>query len=105
MKKIELTQGKFALVDDEDFEWLNQWKWYANHLGYTWYVVRSVRYDNEVKAILMHRSILNAKIGEEIDHINHNGLDNRKKNLRICTRSQNNMNRNKLRGTYKYKGV
>lgn len=88
MKKIKLTQGKHALVDDEDFEWLNQWKWSFLSSGYA---VRS-RWSLEekrYKMILMHREINKTPKGLTTDHINQNKLDNRKVNLRTVTKSQN----------------
>lgn len=103
MKKIPLTQGKFALVDDEDYEWLNQWKWFAhNRRGY-YYAART----ENGKTISMHREILGLKHGnkQDSDHINHNTLDNCRLNLRICSRTQNTMNQISLCGTSKYKGV
>ncbi len=105
MKEIKLTQGKVALVDDEDFEYLNQFKWCADKIGSTYYVKRRL-YINKVDQsnIYMHRFIMNPIQENHIDHIDHNGLNNQKSNLRICTRSQNNCN--KLpRGKSKYLGV
>lgn len=94
MKEIKLTQGRVAIVDDEDFEYLNQWKWCAaNHHG-NCYAVRS-RHENGIKVenIRMHRLIIGAKKGEQVDHINHDGLCNIKSNLRICTGLENANNR------------
>lgn len=88
MKTILLTQGKVALVDDEDYEYLNQWKWCANKIDNTYYAVRTI-YKPKRQQILMHRVILNAPEGVEVDHINSNGLDNQKSNLRLCTRNEN----------------
>lgn len=86
---IPLTQGKSAMVDDEDYDWLNQWKWHFAQ-GY------ASRNSGSVlglrKAIRMHREILRTPKGMDTDHINGNTLDNRRKNLRICTRAQNNTN-------------
>ena len=99
MKKIPLTQGKFAIVDDEDYPLLNRWSWFAhNERGY-WYAVR--------KHVRMHRFILGAKKGQEVDHANGNGLDNRKSNIRICTISQNQANANlrQEQKTSQFKGV
>jgi len=106
MKRIPLTQNKFAIVDDDMFEYLNQWKWYARKGGNTFYAVRNVgKYLNQ-KKIHMHRQIMNAQEGQEIDHINHNALDNRRTNLRTCTRAQNQHNRKINRNsTSKFKGV
>lgn len=90
MKKILLTKGKFALVDDRDFEFLNQWRWQytRNSRGYG-YAMRS----EKGRTIRMHRQILKAKVGDIIDHRNGNGLDNQRENIRFCSRSQNAMNR------------
>jgi len=83
MKKIKLTKGKFALVDDKDFDWLNQWKWYFN----SGYAVRGCP-----ERILMHRVILDTPEDMVSDHINRNKLDNRRSNLRVATKSLNNFN-------------
>jgi hypothetical protein len=93
MKQIPLTQGKFTLVDDIDFEWLNQWKWYAIKDRNTFYAVRMERSENKRKVIWMHREILGVLAGFETDHKNHNGLDNQRINLRSCTRAENQHNR------------
>jgi hypothetical protein len=79
------------------FDVLNQDKWYCN----TGYAERKVNR----KHVLMHRVIMNAQKGEFIDHINGDTLDNRKENLRHCTRSTNAMNMRKHRGSSIYKGV
>ncbi len=107
MKEIVLTQGKFAQVDDEDFEFLNQWKWYALKSKNTFYAVRNIGIEPNRTAVRMHNVILK-NIG--IDHIDHDGLNNQRLNLRHCTGSENQMNRNLksgLAGTYtsSYKGV
>ena len=100
MKEIQLSQDKVALVDDIDFAYLNQWKWCLHSGGY------ATRRLNEGIYIYMHRIILPPPIGMQIDHINHNGLDNRRCNLRICTMSQNIAN-SRLRSdnTSKHKGI
>lgn len=94
MKTITLTQGKFAIVDDEDFERINRWKWQAvkDHKG--WYARRSIQTDHGRSSINMHREILKlSKEDPQVDHRDNNGLDNRKKNLRMATDSQSCMNR------------
>ena len=104
---ISLTQGRFTIVDDGDFEWLNQhkWHWKSKPTG-TGYAMRDVRENGRWKHIYMHRIILSPQGGREPDHINGDGLDNRRCNLRSCTRSQNNMNSRKRRGcSSRYKGV
>lgn len=112
MKIIELTRGYKTLVDDDDFDLLNQWKWTAFVYKSDGRVraVRNKRYgsrkENKSMAILMHRFIISAPDGLEVDHKNLNTLDNRKENLRLATKSQNNMNR-PIRANNKtgYKGV
>ena len=102
---IPLTQGKFALVDKEDYPTiiLNNWCAQKRNSGFGYYAVRSIHLNNpkERVRIPMHRQILNAPDGWEVDHINGDGLDNRKCNLRLCTRSQNGANRHKVRGNFK----
>ena len=91
----------FALVDDEDFEYINQWKWRCNNSG-TGYAVR--RIGN--KTIHMHRVINKTPDGYWTDHINRNSLDNRKENLRTVTPSLNILNsRVRKDNISKYKGV
>ncbi|KKM14674.1 hypothetical protein LCGC14_1703720, partial [marine sediment metagenome] len=97
MKRIPLTQGKFAIVDDDIFDYLSQWKWYAQKDRNTFYALRNVVVKGKAKTIRMHRQILNSKKGQQTDHLNGNGLDNRRCNLRICTRSQQAMNTKKRR--------
>lgn len=102
MKNIKLTQGEYALVDDEDFDWLNQWKWCLSNTGYA---VRNIGENGVNKQILMHRVIIDTPIGMETDHINRDKLDNRHSNLRICTSAENKYNRNINKGSSIYKGV
>ena len=92
MRKIKLTQGKYALVDDIDFEWLNQRKWWADKIGKYWYAVR--RSWNPTHKIYIHREILGLQKGDELeaDHINHNTLNNKRCNLRAVTHQQNAIN-------------
>ena len=108
MKKIELTQGKFAIVDDDDYEYLKQYKWFASTGGKRgkFYAVRGEKNAGKYRLILMHRVINNTPNGMVTDHINLNTLDNRKANLRSCSTRENSYNRpihknNKLG----YKGV
>jgi len=108
MKRIPLTQGKFAIVDDKNYEWLNQWKWYALKVGNTYYAARygGGGHENPI-VILMHRQILGLRKGDnnQTDHRNHNGLDNHKVNLRLCNCSQNAANRKYRTNKSGYKGV
>lgn len=106
-KTIPLSQGKVALVDNEDFEFLNQWKWTCSARKHTSYAYRNVYQNSQyVQRVYMHRAILNPPPGMQTDHINGDGLDNRRCNLRICTPSQNLANSRKRKGTTsQYKGV
>ena len=105
MAKIKLKDSVFAIVDDEDFDFLNQWKWHL--LGKkSRYAFRNVVIDGKRKKILMHRFVNKTPEGFETDHINHNSLDNRKSNLRTVTKSQNQQSRRRnKKGSSKYKGV
>lgn len=108
MKTIPLTQGKFAIVDDADFAELSKYRWYVKKEPHTSYAAADVGGRKNRKRLRMHRLIMNAMKGFDVDHINHNGLDNRRCNLRICTRRQNIRNTLKRFGsisTSKYKGV
>lgn len=108
MKTILLSQGKVALVDDEDFERLSKFKWYTFRDINRFYAARNIKNDNgNQRRLSMHRDILNLKDSSiDIDHKNHDGLDNRRQNLRICTRRQNAQNRRKLAGcASNFKGV
>ena len=106
MKTIILTKGKVAKVDDDDFEWLSKYKWHAViHSGY-FRAERTAYVNKKTVNIFMHREIMKTPKGMLTDHINHDTLDNRKENLRICTSSQNHMNfKKKLNNTTGYKGV
>lgn len=81
MKRIALTQGKVALVDDGDFEYLSKKKWSANLQNGIWYAISGGK--------RMHRLILKAQPGWVVDHKNRDGLDNRRANLRVCTHAEN----------------
>lgn len=103
MPEIKLTQDKTVLVDDYDWELVSQHKWYprTNNSGVS-YARTSAKSGN----LYMHRLIMGAKPEQQVDHINGNGLDNRRENLRLCTNQQNQWNMQKSYGlTSKYKGV
>jgi hypothetical protein len=102
MKEIVLTQGYVTIVDDSDFDLLNQFKWCALRTRNNVYAKRS-----SYVVDLMHRLITNVSDDYEVDHKNHDTLDNQRSNLRICTSSQNSANRLKsLKPTSSiYKGV
>jgi AP2 domain len=106
-REIPLTQGKVALVDEADFEWLSQWKWCAwkNPKNEDFYAVRRGSDGGQVR---MHRQICGLVKGDKLqaDHANHSTLDNRRGNLRVCSNAQNSQNR-RLQGnnTSGFKGV
>lgn len=106
--EIPLSQGKVALVDIEDYKELSKYKWHAEKRGSTFYATRSIRVpeSGKQKPVNMHREILNAPQNTVVDHINGNGLDNRRKNIRLCTREQNNRNVGKRKDNKSgFKGV
>jgi len=107
MKKIKLSQGKYALIDDSDFELVSKFKWSAYKSNYVYYASRSIKINGKIKTIKMHRFILNITNSSIIiDHINGNGLDNRRKNLRIGTKGDNNRNKKNIKkSSSKYLGV
>ena len=107
-RRIPLTQGKYAIVDPEDFTRLNKHKWHANKAKNTFYASRTIRLGkNKLKHIKMHREIIDAPGHLFVDHINHHGYDNRKANLRTATHRQNSYNRIHFRKNQssRYKGV
>lgn len=94
MKTIQLTKGQVALVDDEDFEILIKYSWYAIKGKNTYYAATNVGGRKNRKTLLMHRVILGIEEKEMVaDHKDHNGLNNQRDNLRRCTKSQNQYNR------------
>ena len=105
MKSIELKCGNFALVDDEDAVFLQKYSWRSYFDGWNWYVRRGTTVNKKVKTILLHRAIMGVTDSKIlVDHIDHNGLNNQKSNLRLCNHSQNKKN-TKGRGSSKYLGV
>lgn len=101
MNIIKLTKGYEAIVDEDNYNELSKYKWYYHNSGYA---IRSIRKNDKKFTIYMHREIL--KNEKFIDHINGNGLDNRKENLRECSHKENIRNRNKQKNnTSGFKGV
>ena len=95
MRKISVSRDYYTIIDDEDYSWLSQWKWYLSGSGYA---VRHVSCEKGYHSVYMHRLILNLTSPNvlQTDHINGDRLDNRRCNLRAVTRSQNAQNRHKL---------
>ena len=110
MKRIPLTQNKFAMVDDEDFDELSKYNWCVEKKSNgMFYASRSSLSNKEKRhTVYMHRQILGLtkNDGKQTDHINHNGLDNKRSNIRVCSYAQNQQNRKLIKNkTSKYKGV
>jgi len=97
-KEIPLTQGKTALIDDEDFDEVAKYKWCARKSGNTWYAYRDIYSSGKRTAIGMHRAINKTPRNFDTDHKNGNGLDNRKCNLRSVTHRQNLQNQKNRKG-------
>ena len=98
MKLIPLTQGKFAQVDDWNYKWLMQWKWYAHKDHNTYYALRNAHLGVENgkqkrKTIQMHRLIMNTPDNLVCDHQDHNGLNCLEENMRNCSHKQNMQNK------------
>jgi hypothetical protein len=100
--EIPVGHGLITFVDDEDFPMLSHWTWGIDAYGY---VRRAVRVRGRFHGILMHRQLMLPDPGQDVDHINGDKLDNRKANLRPCTRRENVQNQRKFHGTSQYKGV
>jgi hypothetical protein len=108
-RRIALTRGLYAIVDPEDHDRLARYKWHAMKSRYTFYAARYSRRDKDGKrkCYMMHREIMKLEGNKMCDHINGNGLDNRKANLRPASRAQNGWNRGKSRvkSRSRYKGL
>lgn len=109
MKTIPLTRGQVAIVDDEDYSRLSHFYWQADKRKYGWYVkTRIIKPDGKSQSVYMHRMVLSIEHVDRktaVDHIDHNGLNNQKENLRLCSNSENLMNMRPRKGASKYKGV
>ena len=106
MKHIELTQGLSAIVDDEDYDMLNQHLWYAHEKRGIWYAMRNTGVGLRLR---MHNVIMQPEENQHVDHIDGNGLHNVRTNLRLVTLRQNALNRTHwsnsgLRGVYERSG-
>lgn len=90
MMKIPLSNGGYTVVDNEDYDYINNWKWVRSSRGYAQRGSK-VKIDDEFRGVtyLIHRVLMDAKKGQQIDHVNGNPLDNRRSNLRFSTQKQN----------------
>jgi len=102
VKEIKLSQGKYAIVDDDWYEMLSLVSWYYHDRGYA---RTGSKRDGIIVNEFMHRVIMHTPKGMQTDHINGDKLDNRAENLRICTNSQNQQSTNKGFGSSKHRGV
>jgi hypothetical protein len=95
MKEIPLTQGKVAIVDDEDYERIARFEWrLLRKLNGNFYAIRDDRESGAT--VYMHSAVIGENSKGSVDHIDHDGLNNQKSNLRLCTVAQNNQNRRKF---------
>jgi len=110
MRRIPLTRGRFAKVSDKDYSYLMQWNWYASTVPRTQYARTNVPGGVRRQTTLRMHRLIAIRMGLapniRVDHINGNGLDNRRRNLRTATSHQNNGNKRRaLTNTSGYKGV
>jgi hypothetical protein len=107
-RKIDLGEGKWTILDQEDYYRLNQFKWYVNGNGFKFYAFRNIIIGpGRTRMLSMHRDIMNSPKGLLVDHKNHDSLDNRRQNLRLATHSQNTCNKQSKRTgcSSKFRGV
>ena len=102
MREIKLTKGMVALVDDDDYEYLSQWLWRFDRSGYA---IRSFYVEGKKKRLYMHRFLMSPAPGQVVDHIDGDGLNNQKSNLRCTSQSANMQNVRHVRNKTGFKGV
>jgi len=103
-REIHLNHGKIALIDDEDWDLVCGYSWYYFHDDHNEYA--KAREPKTRREVRMHRLIMDAPRGVQVDHWNGNGLDNQRHNLRLCTNGQNRQNSSKSsKAAFRYKGV
>jgi hypothetical protein len=101
---MPISRGLSTLIDDDDYDFVGKWRWMAQpavHGTGKFYVSRGTRRG----PVYLHRVLMKARYGQQVDHINRNPLDNRRSNLRLCTRSQNNINKIPRIGMSGFRGV
>ena len=103
--KIPLSNGMYALIDESDRKLVEGYKWHALKAPNNYYAITPMK-NRQRSNLKMHRLILDAPKGMEVDHINHDGLDNRRENIRLCTTAQNHANmRSRKNSSSRFKGV
>lgn len=101
--ELLLSRGQYTVVDDADYVWLRQWKWTLRVNQRRMYALRKTR---DRKTIYIHNAIMQPPMGFVVDHIDGNGLNNQRSNLRICTEQENLRNKHKrIITSSQYKGV
>lgn len=110
MAEIALTKGIATIVDDDLFDWLSQWKWYAQEhapgsRGRRFYVRRQANFEGRRTVFLLHRVVAGAPEGLLVDHVNGDTLDNRRANLRLATFRQNTVNAYRPPSATGFRGV
>jgi hypothetical protein len=101
VRHIALTKGKFAIVDAADYDYLSRFRWHAKEARGRFYAATVI----DGKSVTMHQLLMDPPPGKVIDHINGNGLDNRRQNMRICTPQQNRRNTRPRRKSSAFIGV
>lgn len=105
-KEIPISGGRVAIVDDGDYALISRFKWSSKQCGNTVYAHRGYTENGRKTMVVMHRFLMGAKSSIQVDHVNGNGLDNRRENLRFATLQQNQFNQTKIPGcSSKFKGV
>lgn len=99
------VKDKEILLDDSDYDYFSKFKWYLQYSGKNVYAQTKILVGGVFRTTYLHRLITDCPTGMVVDHINGNGLDNRRENLRICTHRDNCRNTDSRTGTSKYKGV
>jgi hypothetical protein len=107
VKSLVLNNGLTVWVDDQDFDLVNDRKWQAQKSGNNWYAYAKYLIEGKRRSVFMHRLLMKAPEGLVVDHIDGDGLNNFRSNLRICTQAENQANRPRTAGkkNSKYKGV
>ncbi|MDE5116453.1 MAG: AP2 domain-containing protein [Trichodesmium sp. St2_bin2_1] len=100
-KEILITRGQIVIVDEQDYEELSKYKWYL----IDGFAARTIKKDDKRTTIYMHRVIMDAPMGVSVYHINHNKLDNQRKNLRLVKGSARMHRRPSVKHSSKYRGV